>query len=46
MKWENYTSKATEKTTKLLCTRGGYYLMLILGLALVMGAGVKWVPGR
>jgi hypothetical protein len=44
MKWGSYSNKVSEKTTKLLNTRGGYYLLIILGLALAMGASVKWRP--
>ena len=44
MKWGSHSNKASEKITKLLCNRGGYYLVMILGLALLMGASVKWRP--
>ena len=46
MKWEGYSSQASEKVNKLfgkvLGKRGIYYLLMITALGLILGAGWKW----
>jgi len=46
MKWGGYNSRAGEKLNKvfgkLLGKKGVYYLMMIVALGLVLGAGFKW----
>jgi len=46
MKWGGYNSRAGEKLNKvfgkLLGKKGVYYLMMIVALGLVLGAGWKW----
>jgi len=46
MKWGGYNSLAGEKLNKvfgkLLGKKGVYYLMMIVALGLVLGAGFKW----
>ncbi len=38
MKWEGYPSK-----TKLVGSKWVYYLAMVLGAALVLGANTKWI---
>jgi len=46
MKWEGHNQYASEKLNKvfgkLLGKRGFYYLLMIVSLGLVLGAGAKW----
>jgi len=46
MKWEGFNLGAGEKLDKvfgkLLGKRGFYYLLMIVSLGLVLGAGAKW----
>jgi len=48
MKWGGYNSKASERLNKVfgkfLAKKGVYYLMMIVALGLVLGAGWKWHP--
>ena len=46
MKWEGFNLGAGEKLDKvfgkLLGKKGFYYLLMIVSLGLVLGAGAKW----
>ena len=46
MKWEGFDLGAGEKLNKvfgkLLGKKGFYYLLMIVSLGLVLGAGAKW----
>jgi hypothetical protein len=46
MKWGGYDVHASERLNKVFAKfvgkKGIYYLMMVLALGLVLGAGVKW----
>jgi hypothetical protein len=46
MKWGGYNAQASERLnkvfSKLAGKKGVYYLMMLLALGVVLGAGVKW----
>ncbi len=46
MKWGGYNGQASERLNKVFAKfvgkKGVYYLMMLLALGVVLGAGVKW----
>ncbi len=46
MKWGGYNGQASERLSKVFAKfvgkKGVYYLMMLLALGVVLGAGVKW----
>ena|GEM_PF-1589808 len=48
MKWNGYSRRASERATRFIGevfgNKGIYYLLVVLGLGMLLGAGFKWHP--